>query len=77
MRHLDGDVVARVSLPLRREGGVEFAVEFAGRIVGDVDQGLLRKRHAQRSELDGAGQEGGSEDLRKPSAHRNLRVDCL
>ncbi len=46
VRLLDGDVLAGLSLPMLRERGIEFLIELAGRIVGDVEElgGISRCR---------------------------------
>jgi hypothetical protein len=42
MRLLDGDVLTGFLLVVGDEGGVELLVEFARRIIGDVQQGRGR-----------------------------------
>ena len=54
MRLLDGHRLAGLGLPLRGEGGVELLVEFARRIVGDVEEGRVGECEAEDTELDRA-----------------------
>ncbi len=68
MRLLNADGLAGLRLPILGEDRVDLLVEFAGRIVGNVEQALLR------SERRGAA--GKAEEIQarqEPSSHRDLQ----
>ena len=75
VRHADGDALAGLGGPVGGEGFVELFVEFAGRVVGDVeDRGVgvgCRDEGGHRDE------EGGAEpceEVETRSGHVNLHI---
>ena len=61
MRLLDGDRLAGLFLPVGGEGLVVGFVEFAGRVVGDVQDGLIGRMPATSEERRSRQREGGGE----------------
>ena len=61
MRGLDGDRLPGLRLPVRGEGFFELAIQFARRIVGDIEQRRIGKGKAETAELDRGRQRGGEQ----------------
>ncbi|MNC70481.1 hypothetical protein D3C75_1212990 [compost metagenome] len=62
MGHLQGDVLAFLSLPVLLEGGVVVLVEVAHHVIGDVQQRCWRGV-CQRAEGQAGGQKRGTEEF--------------
>jgi hypothetical protein len=72
MRVLDAHGLALRLLPMLDEGGVELAIEFARRVVGDVDDRLLGESWKGGSKMKRCGQRGGQEKRSAGRAHVGL-----
>ena len=74
MRLLDGDGLAGVGLPLGGEGVVEVLVEFAGRVIGDIEQRGVGEREAECAELHRAGDQYAEEPRESAGRVMNTSV---